>query len=93
MHRVAMKINIRFGGYAADFFDGLDRAELVIRVHHAYQNCFWAQRAANFVGIDYASASDRNVGDFDSLLFKRLVGIENRVMFERRRDDVLPSRR
>ena len=42
LHRVAMKINVSFGGDAADFFDGLDGAELVVCVHDADENCFWA---------------------------------------------------
>ena len=92
MHGVAVEVHIRFGGDAADFFDGLNRAEFIICVHHADENCFGAERAANFIGIDYARAPDWHVGDFDSLLFERLAGMEDRVMLDRRRDDVLAAR-
>ncbi len=87
-----MEVDIRIGGDAADFFDGLNGAEFIIRVHHADENCFRTERSANFIGIDYASARDGNVGDFDSLLFERLAGMEDRMMFERRRGDVLAAR-
>ena len=92
LHRVAMKVNVRFGGDAADFFDGLDRAEFVVRVHHADQNCFRPQGAANIFGIDDACAADGNEGDVDALRFQRLAGIEHGVMLDGRGDDVLARR-
>ena len=92
LHGVAVEVHIRFGGDAADFFDGLNRAEFIVCVHHADENCFGAQRAANFFGIDDARAPDWHVGDVDALLFERLAGVEDRVMLDRRGDDVLAAR-
>src|ERR1700751_5891237 len=91
LHCVAVKINVSFGGDAADFLDGLNCSEFVIRVHHGDKNCFGAQRAADFIGIDDARAPDRNVGDFNALLFERLARIENCMMFDRARYDVLAA--
>src|ERR1700719_4673836 len=91
LHCVAVKINVSFGGDAADFSNRLNCSDFVIRVHHADKDCFGTQCAANFVGIDYPCASDRNIGDFNALLFERLTRIENRMMFDRARDDVLAA--
>jgi hypothetical protein len=53
LHCIAVKINVSFGSDSANFFDGLNRTQLVVRVHHADKDGFCAQRAANFIGIDY----------------------------------------
>ena len=93
LHGIAVEIDIGFGGDAADFFDGLDRAEFIVRVHHADENCFRAQRAANIFGIDDAVAADGHVGDVDALRFERLAGIEDGVMLDGCGDDVLARSR
>ncbi len=89
LHRIAMKINIRFESDAPDFGDGLDGAELVIRVHHGDENGFGAKRAAHILGIDNAVTGDREPGDFDALLFESFDGVEDGVVLDGRADDVL----
>ena len=59
LHRVAVEINARLARDAANFLDGLNGAELVVRVHHGDQHGFGAQRAANIFGIDNALIWDR----------------------------------
>ena len=89
LHRVTMEVNVSLGGDSANFLNRLNGAEFVVRMHHADQNCLRPQRAANVLGIHDTAAADRNVGDFDSLLFKRLRGIQHRVMLNRRRNYML----
>src|SRR5580698_285720 len=72
LHGVAMQQNFRGGGDAANFFDRLDGAELVVGVHHADENRFGLERAANFFRIDDAFAADGNIGDIDAEFFERL---------------------
>ncbi len=59
LNRVGVKINVRLESDAADFRDGLDGAELVVRVHHGDENGFGANRTANVFGIDNAVTGNR----------------------------------
>jgi hypothetical protein len=81
------------GGNAPDFFDRLDRAQLVVGVHDGDQNRFWADRAANFFRIDDSprlrSPANGNNGDLDTLTQELLAAVQDCVMLDRRRDHVL----
>src|SRR5580658_9685260 len=75
LHCVAVKVNVRLRGDSANFLNRLNRAEFVVRMHHANQNCFGPQCATNILRIDDSIGTYRNEGYFDSLLFKRLSSI------------------
>ncbi len=68
LHAIGMQWDLGFGGDAGNFFDGLDRAELVVRVHDADQGRLGLERAADGVGIDEALAVDGNDGDVGKLV-------------------------
>src|ERR1700735_1331255 len=89
LYRVAMKIDVSFSGDAANFFDGLNGAELVVRVHDAYQNRVGTKSAANILWIDDARGTNRNEGDVNVLLGECLSGIEDSVMLDGGGDYVL----
>src|SRR6185437_94443 len=89
LNRVGVKINVGFESDAANFRDGLDGAELIIRVHHGDENGFGANRAANVFGIDNAVARNRKPSDFNSPLFEGFDGVEDGVVLDGRADNVL----
>ncbi len=73
LHRVAMEIDVCFGGDAPDFLDWLDRTDFVVGVHHADENRFRAQSAADIFGLDDAEPRHGDERDVHALLFKRLA--------------------
>ena len=54
LHRVAVEVNVLFRRDAADLFDRLDRANFVVRQHHADEHRFRTDSLANIIGIDDA---------------------------------------
>ena len=48
LHGVGVEIDVGFGGDAADFFERLDGAELVVGVHDGDENGFGADGVAQF---------------------------------------------
>src|ERR1700722_1683348 len=52
----------------ADFFDGLNGAELVVGMHDGDERGIVAHGAANIFGIDEAIVADSDVGDFAGLV-------------------------
>ena len=72
-----------------DFRDRIDYANFVIGVHDGDQNRFRRNRFAHVLRIDTAIALNREIGHFKSIFFKALAGIENRLVFDGLRDDVI----
>ena len=84
-----MEPYIGFRGDAADFFQRLDRADFIVRVHHGEQNRFRPQRAAHAGGVHDSRAVDWQECDFNATLRQRLAWIQRRAMLDLRGDDVL----
>src|ERR1700730_14568895 len=77
LYCVAVEVNVSLRRDSANFLNRLDRAELVVRMHYAYQECFRPGRPSNVLGIYDTVGTHRNVGDSDSLLFNRLSGVQD----------------
>ncbi len=51
LHSVGVKVDVGFFGEAADFFERLDRAELIVGVHDGDENGFRADGATQLLHI------------------------------------------
>ena len=78
---VRVEINLVLFGDAADFFQRVNGAELVVGVHHGDENGFRADRALEGLPIDKPFAADRQVCEGHTVLFRRLARIQNGFVF------------
>jgi hypothetical protein len=86
LHAVRMKRDSGLLRDAADLLDRLNRAELVVDVHHRNQLRVSSNRLPDGLGINNAAAIYRNSRDCE------LIGrAENRGMFDGRRDNMAAS--
>ena len=76
-----MEIDVGFLGDAPDFFERLNRAELVVGVHDGDKRGFRAQSAAKITEVDQAVSVDAQVGDGGTFFFEGLAGVENGFVF------------
>src|SRR2546430_1096606 len=76
LHSVGMEINVGILGNAADFFDRLDGAQLVVGVHDGDERGFLANRAAQVFKVDQAVLVHVKIGDVHALLFERLASVK-----------------
>ena len=87
-----MKRHAGLGGDAADLFDGLQRAQFVVGVHHGDEHGLGPQRAAHLFRIHDAVAADRQIGDVRAALARttrqRLAGVQHGRVFDGAGDDV-----
>ena len=90
LHGVGVEVDVGFGRDLADFFEGLHGAELIVGVHDGDQHGLGmlAQGVAEGLEIDLSVAIDREIGDRDSALLKRLAGIEHGFVLDCGGDDV-----
>ena len=89
LHGVGVEINVCFLREAADFFERLDGAELVVGVHDGDENGFGPDGSAQILHIYLSFAIGRQIGDGHALFFEGLAGIEDGFVFDGRGDDVL----
>ncbi len=75
-----------------DFGDRLQRAGLVVRVHHADQYRLGPQRAANVVRVNHAVGTGPDIGNRDARALQFAAGIQNSRMLDGGGDDVLLGR-
>jgi len=76
-------------GDGADLADRLDGPDLVVGGHHRDQNGAVGDRIPDGRRIDPPLPVDRQVGDREALLFQEGAGVEDGVVLDRRRDDVV----
>ena len=92
LHGVGVEEQVGFGGDAPDFCEGLNGAELVVRVHDGDQHRVGPNGPAKFVQIDQAINRDGKIGDGDALFFESLAGVEDGFVFDGRGNNVLRRR-
>ena len=83
-----MEIHVGLFGDAANFFEWLKCAELVVGVHNGDENGFGAKRISEFIQINLAFAIHQEIGDGDALLFDCLASVENSFVLDCCGDDV-----
>src|SRR5258708_39115981 len=81
--------HVSFGGDPPDLVDELNYTRLVIGRHDRDELCLGAQGSLDIVGIDAAAAVHGNSGDFASLFFETLAGVQYGVMFDGRGNDMI----
>ena len=79
---VGVEINFVFLGDAADFFERLNCAQLVVGLHDGDENGFGANSLADGPGIDLAFLIDWQVSDVCPLLFQGLAGVKDGFVFD-----------
>lgn len=77
------------GEQARNFGDGLNGADFVVREHDAGKDRLGAEGTLKFGKVQVAGGVAANVGDVEAEFFKKLGGMEARVMFDSRTDDVV----
>ena len=88
LHAVAVHRHASLARDARDFRHRLQRAQLVVRVHHGDQHGVRAQRAAHIAGVHHPLGRGRQVGYFNTFAFQLGASVEHRRMLDGGRDDV-----
>ena len=88
LHGVGVKADVSCLGDAADFFERLDGAELVVGVHDGDKNSFLPDGAAQLLQFHLPFAIGRQIGDTNAFFFESLAGVEDSFVFDSGGDDV-----
>ena len=76
----------------AEIGNRLNRTDLVVGVHDRHQRRLRPDRFGNGRGFDAPLTIHLHVCDAEpEVLFEPLAGVQHRVVFDARRDDVLPA--
>ena len=89
LHRVRVEQHAALAAECADLRDGLDRADLVVGIHHRDEAGVRPQRLLDILHRDEAVFVYLQKRYLKALLFQPRKRVQNRVMLERGRDDVL----
>jgi len=82
LHGVSMEVDVGFFSDAADFFERLNGANLVVGVHDGDEHCFRANGAAQILEVNQPFAIRRQIGDTRALLFESLAGVQDSFVFD-----------
>src|SRR5579872_1235682 len=93
LHAVAVHGDARRASDLRNLGHRLDRAQLIIRVHHRDKNRVRAQRAADVVRIDHAISANGNIGSLHALAFQLSARIQNSRVLNGGGDNVLAWKR
>ncbi len=83
-----MEIDVSLLSDAAYLIEGLDSAELVVRVHDGDQHSFRAHSLMQLIEIDLAFAICREESNSHPALLQRLTRVQHRLVFDGGGDDV-----
>ena len=87
LHRVGVKNNAALPADHAEFGDGLDCADFIVRRHHRYQNRVRADRPFQIVRRNPSVRIHRQPCDFKAFLFFEVVkAVKHRVVLNGRSD-------
>ena len=89
LNGVGMEENALFFADFGDFRDRVDRADFVIGEHHGNQDRAAAYRLTHIFSAYAAILIDRKIGDLEALGLKIMASIQNGLMLDGRRDDVI----
>ena len=78
---VGVKQRTGLMGEGGEFGDGLDRAGLVVGVHHGHQQRVGRERCLQVGRVDQTVGVDRQDGDADALSGKGLTGLQDGRVF------------
>ena len=89
LHGIGMERHIRLAAHRADFGNGLNRANLVVRIHDSHQARIGANRRLNLLRRNQAVFMHVQIRNLNALLLKLLERMQNGMMLKRGRNDVL----
>src|SRR5882762_9815058 len=89
LHGIGVEIDVGLCGDAADFFEWLDGAELVVGVHDSDKNGFGPDGAAQLLEVNLSFVIGRQIGDAHAFFFESLAGVEDGFVFDGGGDHVL----
>ena len=78
-----------FLGDFANFRNRVDHANFVIGVHDGDQNCGRANGCFQLIQIDAAILLHRQIGDFKTVFFQALAGVQHGLVLDGLGDDVI----
>lgn len=88
LYGIRMKDDTVLAGDRGDFLNRLDGSDLVVGMHDGHEDCFPANRLAQLIRINQAVAVHGKVGNREATPFQELAGVENRVVFDRRGNEM-----
>src|SRR6185437_7423503 len=93
LYRVGVKQNAVFPANSSQFSHWLKRSDFVIRRHQGHEHGVRADGVAQILRRNQSFAIDRQNRDFETIAFGEIFhGMQNRVMFNGRSDDMSASR-
>lgn len=91
LSRVSVEEHAR-GQLLRDVFERLDDTGLVVDVHETHEPGLRFHGSEQLLGIHHAGGVTPNARDSEAALFHQQNRLENRLVLERRRDDMAPVR-
>ena len=89
LYRIRMEKNIMLSGNFPDFLNRLDRSYLIVGIHYGNQNGIRTDSFLKLVQLNYTIFVHIYVGDFTAIFFKIFTGMQYRMMFNLRCDNML----
>src|SRR4030095_15962788 len=78
-----------FAAERADFTDGLDGADLIVRCHDRDENSVWSNGTRERVQANTTLRIGPQMRDFEPFLFREIIkGVKDCVVLDRRGDEV-----
>ncbi len=91
LHRVGMERHAPLATDAPNLSDWLNRAHLVVGVHHRHQRRLVGDGGRHIGGIHQPRRIHRQIGDAVALTFELLAGIQHGMVLDGGRDDVVAT--
>src|SRR5882762_11772654 len=88
LHGVGVEIDLPLFGDAANLFERLDSAELIVGVHDGDQHSFRPYSAPKLIEVDLPFSIGSEVSDAHTALLQRLTHVQHRFVFDGGGDDV-----
>ena len=89
LHGVRVEIDVALARHEADFLEGLDGPELVVRVHHGDEHSVGLDCPLEVGRVHNAVRTGPDVSHAHTALFELAGGVKHRVVLDVRGDDVL----
>src|SRR5277367_6820471 len=89
LYAVRGEENPVFLGDFADFRDWIDHSNLIVGIHDGNQNGGWADSGFQLIQVDPAIFLHRQIGDFKTVFFQALAGIQHGLVLDSLSDDVI----
>ena len=89
LHRVGVEQHPCLAADGADFFDGIDGADLIVGKHDRDKAGLRPDGRSDLLRVDLAFAVHRDEGDLKAFLLQPLCRVQQGVVLHRRGDEVV----